>query len=124
MTRPIPAMQPPPQIGPAGGVLDPQQRYTDEQVRSFYWHRPAPTAIPGPGQRVFYRHQPGDQALPVTVDTVRMDDRDDPNVYDQTGRVRPDPAPVVEFFYLPAGVRVACREARVPGSAGWSWESE
>lgn len=115
-------MPPPPDLGPGGVVLDPAMRFTPDQLNAFYWARHPAGRVPEVGEAVDYRHRSGEQLVRVTLDRVRMDDRTDPNVYEPiTGRIRRDPAPVVEFFYIPAGVRVACREARVPDSAGWSW---
>lgn len=108
---------------PDTGHLDPAQ------VHHLYWDRPQPSRVPEPGDLLWYRHDPGSARLqPVQVESVNWGAHPDPsaadpNVWtqDAAGRQvhRRDPAPLVTF--VAGGLRVECREARVPGAAGWMW---
>jgi hypothetical protein len=121
-------------------IPDRSRRYTDEEVRRLYWERPAAGRLPHPGDVVMYRHAAFADPWVAEVARVELSDMDDPNVYDDRGKVRYDPAPIVVLTIvpppgadraaLPSDLRhalaagVSCREARLPLSAGWTWPDQ
>lgn len=119
---------------PKGGHIVGSSVRTQEEIRWAH-NRPHAARPPmcKPGDRVLYRSNEWFDEVPAIVIEVEDQDRENLNLFNEDGTLRPDPWPFVVLKVDPdqipahwdkrrralARVLIRTQEARLEGSAGW-----